>query len=162
MAGQFGDFSGLRNFRTEENGAEFVTKHEESLVRIPHDSFDTDYQSLPDNGVFLRVWSPQFEHLDINAPVNVTIEKVNHFANPQSQRWASRPMKVLGRHLTFNQPVSLSDPCAYERVYALPPDLILKPLTEYRISGWVRDQSKSISLFDFNFYTDSQGRPAAY
>jgi hypothetical protein len=162
VAGQFDDFPGLRNFRAEENGGELVTKKEESLMRIPHDPFDMDYRLLPDNGIFLRVWSPQFEHLDNNAPVNVTIEKVNHFASPQSQRWASRPTKVLGRHLTFNQPVSLSDPCAYERIYPLPPDLILRPLTGYRISGWIRDRSKSISLFDFSFYTDSQGRPAAY
>ena len=43
-----------------------------------------------------------------------------------------------------------------------PSDLILKPQTEYRISGWIRGQSKSLSLFKFNFYTDRQGRPAAY
>ena len=91
-----------------------------------------------------------------------TLEKVKHFSDSQSQIWAPRPTVVLGRHLTFNQPISFPDPCAYERIYALPPDLNLKPQTEYRISGWIRAQGKSISLFEFNFYTDSQGRPAAY
>ena len=141
--------------------AEFVTKEGQALTRIPHEPFDTDYQSLPDDGIFLRVWSPQLAHLDNNAPVNVTIEKVKHFAGPQNPSMAPKP-KVLGRQLTFNQPVTLSDPCAYERIYALPPDLNLKPLSEYRISGWVRGQNKSVPLFEFNFGTDNQGRPVAY
>ena len=63
---------------------------------------------------------------------------------------------MLGRRLTFNQPVSFFDPCAYERIYALPPDLILKPQTEYRISGWIRGRNKSVSLFEFNFHTDAR------
>jgi len=162
VAGQFDDFSGLRNFRAEENGAELVTKAEQALTRIPHEPFDSDYPSLPGDGVFLRVWSPQFTNLDFAAPVSVTIESGVHFSNPQNQRWTSRPKVVLGRHLTFNQPVSLPHPCAYERVYALPADLILKPLTEYRISGWVRGPNQSVPLFEFNFHTDRQGRPAAY
>ena len=161
VAGQFDNFPGLRNFRAVEDGAEFVTKEGQALTRIPHEPFDTDYQSLPDDGIFLRVWSPQLAHLDNNAPVNVTIEKVKHFARPQNPSMAPKP-KVLGRQLTFNQPVTLSDPCAYERIYALPPDLNLKPLSEYRISGWVRGQNKSVPLFEFNFGTDNQGRPVAY
>ncbi|MGB7769410.1 MAG: alkaline phosphatase family protein [Verrucomicrobiia bacterium] len=161
VAGLFDDFSGLRNFRALENGAELVTKNEQALTRIAHEPFDRDYQVLSSNEVCLRVWSPQLTRLDINAPIETTIEKVKHFASPPN-RWAPKPEVVLGRHLTFNQPVSPPHPCAYERIYALPTDLILKPLTEYRISGWVRAQSKSISLFKFNFYTDSHGRPAAY
>ena len=161
VAGQFDNFPGLRNFRAEEDGAELVTREEQVLTRIPHEPFDTDYQSLPAHEVFLRVWSPQLTHLDNNAPVNVTIEKVKHFSEPQAPRLAPKP-KVLGRQLVFHQPMTLSDPCAYERIYALPSDLNLKPLTEYRISGWVRGQDKSVPLFEFNFRTDSQGRPVAY
>ncbi len=162
VAGQFDDFSGLRNFRTEDNGAELVTKNEQALTRIAHEPFDSNYKLLPDDGVFLRVWSPQFTHLDLNTPITATIEKIKHFSDPQSQSWAPQPKVVLGRHLTFNHPISFPDPCAYERVYALPSDLILKPQTEYRISGWVRAQGKSVSLFEFDFYTDRHGQPAAY
>ena len=162
VAGLFDDFPGLLNFRAVENGAEFVIKDEQALTRIAHEPFDVDYKLLPDNEIFLRVWSPQFARLDLNAPVNVTIEKANHFSNPQTQRQAPKPKVVLGRHLTFNHPVSFPDPCAYERVYALPPDLILKPQAEYRISGWIRDRNKSVSLFEFTFHTDNRGRPAAY
>jgi hypothetical protein len=162
VAGQFDDFPGLRNFRAVENGAELVTKDEQALARIAHEPFDRDYPSLPGDGVFLRVWSPQFEHLDLSAPVMATIEKLKHFSDPQSPSLTLRPKVVLGRHLTFNQPVSFPNPCAYERVYALPTDLILRPRAEYRISGWVRGRNKSIPLFEFNFRTDRQGRPAAY
>jgi len=161
VAGLFNDFPGLNNFRTMENGAEFVTRHEESLVRIARDPFARNYQVLSSNEVYLRVWSPELTHLELNAPLETTIEKVKHFATPQNH-WAPGPKIVLGRRLIFNQPISFPDKCDYERVYALPSDLILKPLTEYRISGWVRDQNKSISLFEFNFYTGSRGRPAAY
>lgn len=160
VAGLFDDFPGLNNFRAEENGAEFVTKHEEALVQIPRDPFAKDYKVLPDNEIFLRVWSPEFEHLDVSAPIETVIQKKNHFSTPQN-RWAPKP-KVLGRHLAFRRPISSLDPPAYERVYELPPDLILKPHTEYKISGSVRDKDESIHLFEFNFYTDSQGRPAAY
>ena len=162
VAGQFDDFPGLRNFRAMENGAELLTKNEQALTRIAHEPFDSDYQSLPEDGVFLRVWSPRFTHLDAQAPIEATIEKVQHFSNAQNPHGVFKPAPALGRHLTFNRPVSFSDPCAYERIYALPSDLILKSQTEYRISGWIRDRNKSISLFEFNFYTDSQGRPAAY
>lgn len=162
VAGLFNNFSDVRNFRAGQNGAELVTRDEQALTRIAHEPFDSDYRVLSSNEVYLRIWSPQLTHLSINAPVQVTIEKLNHFPNPQNQRPVSRPAATLRRHLTFNQPVSFPDPPAYERVYALPSDLILKPLTEYRISGWVRSQSKSLDLFEFNFYTDRQGRPAAY
>jgi hypothetical protein len=162
VAALFDDFPGLRNFRAVDNGAEWITEKEQALPRIAHEPIDGDYTLLPKDGVFLRVWSPQLTHLDINAPVMATLEKVKHFSDPRSQIWAPQPKVVLGRHLTFNHPISFPDKCAYERIYALPPDLILKPQTEYRISGWIRAQSKSISLFEFNFYTDRQGRPAAY
>ena len=41
VAGQFDDFSDLRNFRAEENGAELVTKNEQALTRIAHEPFDS-------------------------------------------------------------------------------------------------------------------------
>ncbi|HUA38504.1 MAG TPA: alkaline phosphatase family protein [Candidatus Sulfopaludibacter sp.] len=162
VAGLFDNFSDVRNFRADENGAELVTRNEQALARIAHDPFDSDYRELSGKEVYLRVWSPQLARLDIHTPVQVTIEKVNHFPKAQNPRRVPGPDAALGRRLAFNQPVSFSDPPACERVYALPSDLILKPLTEYLISGWIRGQSKSLSLFEFNFYTDRRGRPAAY
>ncbi len=162
VAGLFDDFAGLRNFRTEENGAEWVTESEQSLTRIARVPFDRDYTLLPGNDVFLRIWSPQFARLDINAPVEATIEKVRHFSNGQNQHDEPNPMDASKQHLAFNQLISFPDKCFYERVYALPPALILEPQTAYQISGSIRDQDKSFDLFQFTFYTDSHGRPAAY
>ena len=160
VAGLFNDFPGLNNFREQESGAEFFTKQEQSLVRIPRDPVARDYKILPDHEIFLRVWSPDLEPLDSQAPVETVIEKVKHFTSAQN-RWAPKA-KVLGRHLTFNSPISFPDKCDYERVYQLPSDLILKPYTEYKISGSVRNGDQSIHLFEFNFHTDGQGRPAAF
>jgi hypothetical protein len=162
VAGLFNDFPGLLDFRAVQNGAEFVTKNEQALARIAHEPFDRDYRLLPDDEVYLRVWSPQFARLDLNTPIGAMIEKVQHFTNTQNPRQNARPAMALGRHLTFTHPISFPDKCAYERVYALPADLVLKPQAEYRITGWIRVRNKSISLFEFNFFTDSQGRPAAY
>jgi len=161
VADQFDNFPGLRNFRAEGDGAEFISREGQALTRIPHEPLDRDYQSLPANEVFLRVWSPQLTQLDNNAPVNVTIERVKHFPESPNPRLAPKP-RVLGRQLALHQLATLSDPPPYERIYALPSDLDLRPLTEYRISGWVRGRDKSVPLFELNFRTDSQGRPVAY
>ena len=162
VAGQFDGFPGLRNYRAEENGAEWVTQKEQSLTRIARAPFDRDYQLLPDGDVFLRIWSPRFAQLDAGIPVETTINKIPRFAGAQIERGDHNPADAPGLRLTFNLPVSFPDPCAYERIYALPPDLILEPLAEYRISGWIRDQGKSFRLFEFTFHTNSRGRPAAF
>jgi len=162
VAEQFDDFPGLRNYRAEENGVEWVAKKEQSLTRIARDPFDRDYTLLPDDDVFLRIWSPQFSHLDIKAPVGATIKKIPRFIGAQTKRGDGTPAEASGLRLTFKFPVSLPDQPAYERVYALPPDLILEPQTEYQISGWIWDQGQNTRLFEFNFYTNSRGRPAAY
>jgi len=162
VAGLFDDFPGLLNFRATDDGAEWVTKAEQARTRIGRQPFDWDYKLLPDNDVFLRVWSPHFVRLELNAPVLAIIEKIQPFANASNHRRDARPVVALGRRLTFNHPISLPDGRPYERVYALPPDLILKPQAGYRISGWVRDRNKSINLFEFTFHTDNRGRPAAY
>jgi hypothetical protein len=64
--------------------------------------------------------------------------------------------------LTLNLPLSFLDRPAYERVYALPPDVGLKPENLYRISGRIRDRKKTIQIFKFPFCTDSRGLPVAY
>jgi hypothetical protein len=162
VAGLFDDFPGLHPFRAEENGAEWVTEKEQALTRIARVPFDRDYRTLPGDDVFLRVWSPQLARLDVNTPVEATIAKVRSFSNAQNQRADPKPADASEQHLTFNRPISLLDESAYERVYALSPDLVLEPQTAYQISGWIRDQEKNIHLFEFTFHTDSRGRPAAY
>ncbi len=162
VAGQFDDFSGLRDYREEENGAEWVTKKEQALTRIARDPFDRDYRMLPNDDIFLRMWSPHFSRVDGKTPVEVTIKKIPPFSSARIRRADHKPMKVSGQRLTFNHPVSLPDKCVYERIYACPSDLILEPLAEYRISGWLQYQGKNIRLFEFDFYANRRGRPAAF
>ena len=162
VAGQFDGFPGLRNYRAEENGAEWVTKPEQSLTRIARNPFDLDYKLLPDDDVFLRVWSPELTRLDIHAPLEVTIEKIPRFAAAPIERGDRTSTDTPGLRLAFNFPISLPGQCAYERIYACPADLVLEPQTKYRISGWIRDQERRDFLFKFDFRTDGRGRPAAY
>jgi hypothetical protein len=161
VAGQFDDFPGLRNYRAEENGAEWVSQPEQALVRIARAPLDRDYQSLPDADVFLRVWSPQFLRVDGKAPVEVTIKKIPRFASAQILRGDQIPA-APGLRATFSLPVFPPRQCAYERIYACPPALILEPQTEYQISGWLDDHGRSDFLFEFDFYTNRRGRPAAF
>ena len=161
VAGQFDDFPGLRNYRAEENGAEWVSQPEQALVRIARAPLDRDYQSLPDADVFLRVWSPQFLRVDGKAPVEVTIKKIPRFASAQILRGDQTPA-APGLRATFSLPVFPPRQCAYERIYACPPALILEPQTEYQISGWLDDHGRSDFLFEFDFYTNRRGRPAAF
>ena len=177
-------FPGLRNFRAEENGAEWITGKEQALTRIARVPLDWDRQMLPNDEVFLRIWTPSFTHLDIEAPVELTVKKVGHSSGAQIHREDPQPnnasesyeavligkpaqgeplpMDESERHFTLNQPISFPDQCAYERVYALPADLNLEPQKEYSISGQVLDQKKNIQLFEFTFRTDSRGLPVAY
>jgi hypothetical protein len=161
VAGQFDDFPGLRNYRAEQNGAEWVSQPEQALVRIARTPLDRDYQSLPDADVFLRVWSPQFLRVDGKAPVEVAIKKIPRFASAQVLRGDQMPA-APGLRATFSLPISLPDGCAYERIYECPPALILEPQTEYQISGWLDDHGRSDFLFEFDFYTNRRGRPTAF
>ena len=183
VAGLYDGFPGLRNFRAEENGAEWITGKEQALTRIARVPLDFDRQMLPDDRVFLRIWTPRFAHLDMEVPVELTVKPAGHFFSPQTRQVErqpadapesyeavligmpaqgnSRPMDASEQHFTLHQPVSFPDPCAYERVYALPDDLALEPQKEYSISGRVRDQEKDIRTFEFNFRTDGHGLPVA-
>jgi hypothetical protein len=162
VAGQFDDFPGVSNYRARENGAEWVTKKEQSRTRIVRVPFDRNFSLLPDNDVFLRVWSPQLTNLDRQVPVVVAIEKMPRFSSAQIRRGDHEPAAALRRQMIFNLPISFPDQDSGERIYALPPDVVLEPQAEYEISGWIQDQKKTIQLFDFPFHTGADGRPAAY
>jgi hypothetical protein len=162
VAAQFDDFPGLRDFRATENGAEWISGEKQALTRIARVPLDWDRQMLPDDEVFLRIWTPSFTHLDLEAPVEVTIEKARRFLPAQIRRGDPQPIDASERHFTLNQPVSFPHKSSYERVYARPADLILEPQKEYRISGRIRDRNKTSRIFEFLFRTDSRGQPVAY
>ena len=184
VAGLYDGFPGLRNFRAEENGAEWITGKEQALTRIARVPLDRDRRMLSDDGVFLRIWTPGFAHLDTETPVELTVKKAGQFFSAQVRRGEPQPVNasesyeavLIGRHgqgepqpmdasewhFTLDLPISFPDKCACERVYALPAGLVLEPQKEYSISGQVRDRNKNIQLFEFIFRTDSSGLPVAY
>jgi hypothetical protein len=157
VAGMFDDFPGLRNYRREENGAEWVVKKEQAMTRIPRDAYDREYKSLPDNGVFLRVWSPQLAGTG-NATLEASLVQTSDFADPQG---SMQPRITHERRLSFGPPVALEN-CPYERIYACPPDLGLQPFTAYQISGWICHGDKNAGTFQLDFHTDKDGRPTGY
>jgi hypothetical protein len=184
VAGLYDCFPGLRNYRAEENGAEWITGTEQALTRIARVPLDWDRHMLADDEVFLRIWTPNFARLDIETPVELTVKKAGQYSSAQFRRGEPQsidasdsyesaligrhgqgdpgPTDASERHFTLSQPVSFPDPCAYERIYALPAGLVLEPQKEYSISGQVRDQNKNIQVFDFTFRTDPRGQPVAY
>jgi len=150
VAGQFGDFTDVKNFRAYENGAEWVTRREQALTRIAHVPFDHEFQLLPGDGPYLRVWSPALAGLDGQTPLHVTIEKVSRFS-----------LFPTKEKLTLSPPLLRADTSATERIYALPAEFQLEPQTEYKISGWI-EEKRAVRLCTFNFHTNRDGLPAPY
>jgi len=161
VAGFFDNFPGLRNYRDQENGAEWVTRNEQARTRIQRDPLDWSYKSLPNNEILLRVWSPELAEPGASVSLNAAIEKVSGDADPPTGGENLQPTLAHEIRVTFNKPLGLTH-CPYERVYACPTDLGLEPHAEYQISGWVRGADKDAARFNFVFRTDEQGRPAAY
>lgn len=161
VAGLFDNFPGLRKYRSQENGAEWVCKGEQVKTRIPRDSFDSNYKLLSDNEVYLRVWSPHLESLSEDATLETIIEKIS-FDDPPNGPVNLQPRISHEQHFTFGQPISFPEKNPYERIYPCPADLTLKPSSQYHISGWARDGGQNISLFEFTFNTDDHGQPVAY
>jgi hypothetical protein len=162
VAALFEGFPDLRNYRAEENGAEWISGRGEALTRIARSPIDQNCRMFPSDGVFLRIWGPSFARLGSDAPVEVTVEKAGRFLPAQIRRGDPKPIEASEKHWTLNHPLSFPGNCSYDRVYELPPDLILEPQKAYRISGRLRDQKKNNRLFKFAFRTDSRGLPAAY
>jgi hypothetical protein len=161
VAGLYEDFPGLRNYRAEGSGAEWVSGKGQALTRIARAPIDRDCRLLPGDGVFLRIWALSFAHLGSEIPVEVTVAKAGRYSPARIRRGDPEPMGAAEKHWTLTLPLSLPGKCSYERVYALPSDLILEPQEAYWISGRLRGQ-RHTQIFRFAFRTDSRGLPAAY
>jgi hypothetical protein len=117
---------------------------------------------LPDDGIFLRVWSPELAEPGTGAPLDAVIEKLSGTVDPQTGAENLQPKIGHEKNITFPGPISFPRDCAYERIYACPMNLGLEPQAVYRISGWVRGADKNVGRFDFTFRTDEHGQPVAY
>jgi len=157
VAAQFGGFKGLRNYRAQETGAEWFSKKAQAMTTIKRTPVDdAGYCPLPDDGLFLRIWTPNFSQLSRTTPVEVTIEKSPRYAE-QSRQASLKPRDAL--HLELDAPLAFDS--RYERVYKLPSPLTLSPQNNYKISGWIKNGDAE-RLFTFNFRTDRDGKPVAY
>jgi hypothetical protein len=162
VAAQFDNFPGVKNFRAEENGAEWLVKSEQSAVHIKRQPFDTDFAGLPDDEIVLRVWSPVFSRLAGDVPLQAAIEKADSFAGTRIRHSDPPPPAIERSRITFSAPVLPASSHDSERIYALSAGLVLEPRTEYKISGWIPGHGEAAPLFVFNFRTDDDGKPLAY
>jgi len=149
VAAQFDHFWDVKDFRAEETGAELFTRDEQSLVRIKRLPLDNECTNLMASGNYLRIWSPVLTNLDAQIPLKITVRKVPQFST-SSGPW----------HLTLNQPLTLPEDRANERIYKFPADLKLEPESAYEITGSIRAHGST--TFDFPFHTDKDGQPVAY
>ena len=162
VAAQFENLPGVKNFRAEESGAEWLVKNEQAAVRIKRQSFDLDFARLPAAGIFLRVWSPALMQLSGDVPLQMVVEKADSFASARIRRSDPSPPAIKPSRINFPAPVLPSANGDCERIYALPSDLVLEPRTEYKISGWISGRDETAPLFAFNFRTGDDGKPLAY
>ncbi|MGH7943313.1 MAG: hypothetical protein ACREFR_19820, partial [Limisphaerales bacterium] len=161
VASYFGNFNGLRNYRAMENGAEWVCKAEQATTRIKRDPFDRNYKLLPNNDIFLRVWSPALAGTQDDM-LKASIEKLSGARERGPDRVSLQPVVLRERHYTFGPAVAFPQAAAYERIYPCPGDLALAPFSVYQMDGWLKEGARETDLFELVFHTDSEGKPAPY
>jgi len=159
VAALFNGFKGLRDYRAGEMGAEWVSVRAQALTTIARSPLDRGCQTLPDDGLLLHIWTPQFTRLGNEAPVDVTIRQARRFLPAQVRRGDPKPVAASEQHLVLNRPVSFPDRCSCERLYALPADLMLQAQGEYLVSGRIQDGKRNTTIFRFAFRTDHRGWP---
>src|SRR5258708_6336632 len=161
VAGLFDDFPGLRNYRAEESGAEWIRGEEQALTRIARTPLDRGPPGIPGDAVLLRIWTPNFARLSKDVPVEFTVASTRHDLPARNRRGDCALRASPEQTLILTSAISLPDNSPSERAYALPPELILAPHEAYRISGRIRDRKKIVRIFKFTFRTDSRGIPVA-
>jgi hypothetical protein len=162
VAGLYGGFPGLRDYRSKEQGAEWVSGAGQALVGVSRRSLQWARGLLPGERTFLHLWSPRFHANNLDAPVELSINKVGPASSVKIRRSDPEPRSDEPLHFTLPYPVPFPGSYSYERVYALPTGLVLKPYSQYRIMGWFREKEKSQRLFTFIFVTDGSGAPVPF
>lgn len=162
VAELFDGFKGMRDYHAEENGAELISGKAQALTSIARTPLDHEAGALPVDGVFLRIWSPLLSTLAADGRIEVNIRKARSFLKARDGRGQPKAVKPSEQRWMANAPVELPDPVAYERVYALPTDIVFDPSADYLISCRVGHGERSSETFSFDFRTDGHGRPVAY
>ena len=162
IAALFDGFPGLRDFRANENGAEWVSGKAEALTAVLRRPVDPGRRMVSTDEVFLRVWSPLFTKAENDATIALTVRNARLFMPPPIRRGDPEPVDPSERHLTLTPPIAAGGPGSGERAYAFPADLSLEPQKEYRITGRLSVRDRTSRIFDFTFHTDQAGKPVAY
>ena len=82
VAALFYGFRGLRDYRAEEEGAEWVTAEVQALTRIARGPLDGSRGLFPPHKAFLRMWTPRFANLRPEAPVERPFAKFHRSPRP--------------------------------------------------------------------------------
>ena len=162
VAALYGGFKGLRDYRAQENGAEWINSQEQALTGVARSPVDSGCHRLPSDKVYLRVWGPDFAKAGAGAQLDLTIRKVPRYACAEVRRGDPPPCGVGVQHLSLTTPIEFADSSPCERVYELPPDVVFEPGKQYRITGHLKAQTVDPQIFDFAFRTDSRAQPIAY
>lgn len=162
VAALYEGFKGLRDYRAEENGAEWIIGKGQALTAIVRSPVDSGCGVLASNGVYLRIWSPRLAESGGEAPVELTVRRIPRFAAVHIRRGDPQPLGVGEQRLNLTRPIAFAGLSACERVYAVPQELVLEPEKEYRISGRVNRQGAGRKIFEFAFRTDGRAQPIAY
>lgn len=162
VAELFDGFPNVVNYLAGENGAEWVSGRELTLARIPRGPLDNEGKLLAGDGIFLRVWTPQFSGTNAGAAIEIQIDRTGVYSTARTRRWEINAPRPPERRYILEQPVLDPGKNFSERVYAIPAGLKLGPQQDYEISGWMPEGTRSRRIFKFNFRTDDRGLPAAY
>lgn len=162
VAGLYGGFKRLRNYRAEETGAEWVCEKVQTMTTSARSPVDSGRKLPATNEVFLRIWASKLGRVSLSMPIDLTVCKARNSQPRSVRRWNYKPLDTAEAHFTLGRPIEVDDQNAFDRIYALPPDFILEPRTSYLITASLRDHKNSRAILTFAFLTDDRGIPAAY
>jgi hypothetical protein len=162
VASLYDGFPGLRDPCAQAEGAEWISGVGQATITLARGPLDWARYRLPSDGIFLHIWSPRFNPTNLDVPIQVAI-KIPHAPSPPKVRPGDpEPGDSLEQRFSLSAPLAIPDSTSYERVYALPPSMVLATQKEYRITGWIENGGKTVRLFSFAFFSDARAKPAAY
>lgn len=162
VAALYGGFPGLRESRAGQEGAEWIPGDGQELAAPDRGRLYWKRPEPPQVEIFLRAWTPRFNPENRNAPIEIGIQPASLASSPKVHRWDPDPARAPEERYRLSPLLGGVDTAAGERVYSLPPDLVLDPGKQYRVTGWLAGDPKRARLFRFNFFTDQHGLPVPY
>jgi hypothetical protein len=162
VAALYDGFKGLRDYRAEGNGADWLFEKSDPAKAYAINAPLAETHSISGDEPLLRIWTQSFTNLATDVPVEIVFEKLQRFPTTAIHRGDPRPVEPPRLSYTLGNPLPRSGMSSCERIYALPPGLVLEPKRIYRLSGSVQQGEKTSRIFQFSFHTDALGAPLGY